>query len=320
MIWGKKVVRFARYSGASVALAGAVLASGVAFAADLPSRKAPPIAVAPAPIMTWTGFYAGLNAGYGWSADPSTRLTGGNAFVNPGLAGAFVNVPLAAALSASGVAPASRGGFIGGGQVGFNYQMSPSLLVGLEADIQGVFAGSSNGSIVNAIPIAAPPGPAGRLDISNIATTSKLGYLATVRGRFGLLATPSLLVYATGGLAFGQASASAAIVQTVTNPPGPPIQPTFGAASTSATRLGWALGAGGEWKFAANWSAKLEYLYYDLGSLTNNVVLTQFGPPGPALQSITVSQARTRLNGHVVRAGLNYHFNCCSAAPVVAKY
>ena len=293
---------------------------GTAFAADLPSRKSAPVLVAPAPIMTWTGFYVGLNAGYGWSADPSTRLTGGNAFVNPGLAGAFVNVPLAAALSASGVAPASKGGFIGGGQVGFNYQMSPSLLVGLEADIQGVFAGSSNGSIVNAIPIAAPPGPAGRLDISNIATTSKLGYLATVRGRFGLLATPSLLVYATGGLAFGQASASAAIVQTVTNPPGPPIQPTFGAASTSATRLGWALGAGGEWKFAANWSAKLEYLYYDLGSLTNNVVLTQFGPPGPALQSITVSQARTRVNGHIVRAGLNYHFNCCSAAPVVAKY
>lgn len=303
-----------------VAAALAATVSGSALAADLPSRKAAPVMVAPAPIMTWTGFYAGLNAGYGWAADPSTRLVGSTAFVDPALAGAFVNLPPAAALGASGVARASKGGLIGGGQIGFNYQMSPSLLVGLEADIQAVAAGATNGAIANAINIAAPPGPAGRAHISNIATSSKLDYLATVRGRFGLLATPSLLVYATGGLAFGQASASASIVQTVTNPPGPAVQPVFGAASTSATRLGWALGAGGEWKFAANWSAKLEYLYYDLGSLTNNVVLTQFGPPGPALQSITVSQARTRLNGHVVRAGLNYHFNCCAAAPVVAKY
>ena len=311
--------RFAKFAGVSAALAGAALASGIALAADLPSRKAPP-PMAPAPIMTWTGFYAGLNVGYGWAADPATRLTGGTAFVDPALAGAFLNLPAAAALGASGVAPASKGGFLGGAQVGFNYQMSPSLLVGLEADIQGIAAGSSNGSIVNAIPIAAPPGPAGRLHISNIATSSRLDYLATLRGRFGLLATPSLLVYATGGLAFGQASASASIVQTVTNPPGPAVQPVFGAANTSATRLGWALGAGGEWKFAANWSAKLEYLYYDLGSITNNVALIQFGPPGPALQSVTISQARTRVNGHVVRAGLNYHFNCCAAAPVVARY
>lgn len=310
------MIKASKFAAAAVA----ATLSGSALAADLPSRKVAPVMAAPAPIMTWTGFYAGLNAGYGWAADPSTRLVGGTAFVDPALGGAFVNLPPAAALGASGVAPASKGGFIGGGQIGFNYQMSPSLLVGLEADIQGVAAGASTGSIANAVAIAAPPGPAGRAHISNIATSSKLDYLATVRGRFGLLATPSLLVYATGGLAFGQASASASIVQTVTNPPGPAVQPVFGAASTSATRLGWALGAGGEWKFAANWSAKLEYLYYDLGSLTNNVVLTQFGPPGPALQSITVSQARTRLNGHVVRAGVNYHFNCCAAAPVVAKY
>lgn len=310
------------FTPSKIAIAAAVAASlsvSAAQAADLPSRKAPVLAP-PAPIMTWTGFYLGVNAGYGWAADPATRLTASPMFVDPALPGAFVNVPAAALVGASGVAPGAKGGFVGGGQVGFNYQMSPSLLAGVEADIQGVLGSSSNGALVNAIPIAAPPGPGGRADISSIATSNKLDYLATLRARLGFLATPTLLLYGTGGLAFGSASVSASIAQTVTNPPGPPILPVFGAATASGTRVGWAVGAGGEWKFASNWSAKLEYMYYDLGSLTANVGLVQAGPPGPALQSIIVSQARTRLNGHLVRAGLNYHFNCCAAAPVVAKY
>lgn len=307
-----------RHLAGAAALCAIALASG-ASAADLPSRKAP-VPIAPAPIMTWTGLYVGLNAGYGWNADPNTQTSASAAFVNPALAGAFINVPSASLAGANAVIPMSRGAFLAGGQIGFNYQFSTYGVVGVEADLQGLFASASNGSTTTAVPVAAPPGPAGRIYISSISASQKLDYLGTLRARVGFLATPSVLLYATVGMAFGHAGVSASVTQAITSPPGPAILPIFSSGSTSATRVGLALGAGGEWKFARNWSAKLEYLYYDLGSVANNLALVQVGPPGPGLQFINTFQARTRLNGHVVRAGLNYHFNCCAAAPVVAKY
>ena len=90
--------------------------------------------------------------------------------------------------------------------------------------------------------------------------------------------------------------------------------------SYSGTKLGWTVGAGGEWKFAQNWSAKLEYLYYDLGSATYSSLLAFTAPPGfnpPGYGSVL--SHTTKFNGHIVRAGLNYHFGG-GAGPVVAKY
>jgi outer membrane immunogenic protein len=92
----------------------------------------------------------------------------------------------------------------------------------------------------------------------------------------------------------------------------------FGHGSFSDTRVGWTAGGGLEWLFAPNWSAKAEYLYYDLGAVTYG------GSPiatftGGALFTLNALQSSTRFNGHVVRAGLNYHFNWGTAL-VVAKY
>ena len=77
-------------------------------------------------------------------------------------------------------------------------------------------------------------------------------------------------------------------------------------------------GGGVEWMFMPNWSGKLEYLYYDLGSVASpQTALSGAGATGPWAYTASTS---ARFNGHIVRAGLNYHFNWASPSPVVAKY
>ena len=275
----------------AAALAATTIA-GSAFAADLPSRKVAPAYIAPAPIMTWTGFYIGLNAGYGWAGSNGVALpsfdTGAGGFTVGQARGA---IPMGVSLN-------NGGGFVGGGQIGFNYQFG-ALVAGLEADIQALTGHSRSASYAGAAPTFLP---------SFGAFNSKLDYLATLRGRLGFAVSPSMLLYATGGLAFGEAKLSAVYVGPAWGPP------MATGASYSGTRLGWTAGAGVEWKFAQNWSAKLEYLYYDLGNIATGYAPYVYGA------SITGIDARTRVDGHIVRAGLNYHFNFGSAAPVVAKY
>jgi outer membrane immunogenic protein len=88
--------------------------------------------------------------------------------------------------------------------------------------------------------------------------------------------------------------------------------------SFSDTRVGWTVGGGLEWLFLPNWSAKVEYLYYDLGSVSTNFLLPQHDNAS-GNNALSVGQTTTRFDGHIVRAGVNYHFNW-GAAPVVAKY
>jgi outer membrane immunogenic protein len=142
----------------SVALLG--LATG-AMAADLPSRRAPAPIVAAAPIFTWTGFYVGVNAGYGWSNDD------------------FDAIALAD--------DDDDGGFIGGAQVGYNYQIG-SFVVGLEGDIQYADFGRDGAFDVDGDDIAD-----GEFDNSD--------WFGTVRARAGV-AFGQALIYATGGFAF----------------------------------------------------------------------------------------------------------------------
>ncbi len=83
---------------------------------------------------------------------------------------------------------------------------------------------------------------------------------------------------------------------------------------------GWTAGGGVEWMFMQNWSAKLEYLYYDLGT-ANYQLSPMIGTLAPATNAfVHASTVSARYNGNVVRAGVNYHFNWGSPAPVLAKY
>ena len=141
-----------------------------------------------------------------------------------------------------------------------------------------------------------------------------------MRGRLGWLFTPTLLVYGTGGLAYGGVNTSFSIAQFTSNVL---LRPGFGAGSFADTRVGWTAGGGIEWMFWPNWSAKVEYLYYDLGTVSYSGLVAPLlqggaaGAPNPLFANFY--QTRARFDGNIVRAGVNYHFNW-GAPPVVAKY
>lgn len=301
----------------------------VALAADLPVRAPAPAPVFVAPLFTWTGFYAGVNAGYAWSAGNNINTFGSTIAAHVGdedEGGPFRNRAAAAALGATTSIPAKINGFIGGGQIGYNWQLSSSLVIGVEADIQGIADSEGSGTVSTIVNVERPPGPPGSFYATTLTGSRKLDYLGTVRARLGFLVTPSLLAYATGGLAYGKASARVGVLQTLefderedAKHGGGAHQPVAGSLSFSDTKLGFTVGAGAEWKFTQNWSAKIEYLYFDLGSQSGSMSVAAVGPSGPPISFVNAIRADTEFKGHIVRAGLNYHFGG-PAAPVVARY
>jgi len=251
---------------------------GGARAADLPARS---YAKAPAinPGINWSGFYAGINAGYGYGSAPTSLDL--NA-VEQGVILPGVNNPLPPTLHPEG--------FVGGGQVGYNAQFG-SVVAGLEADID--YANLRKTDAASGAPF-----------IGGILTTtieSKLDWFGTLRGRLGVLPANNVLLYATGGLAYGQ-------VRTTTTgsnmPPfscnGPGLSVYCATGTTSGVSVGWTVGGGIEYAFAPNWTIRGEYLYLDLGS--QSVTFPDRDVPGGLLTS------HTSFTAHIGRAGLNYRF------------
>lgn len=296
------------------------------LAADLGARKAdllpPPAPLPAAPAPMWTGFYVGLNAGGTWSNNNTIDSGTIIAYQGAGSADAYT-----AALLSGPRASSTAGGFIGGGQIGYNWQapfMGGAFLLGAEADIQGIAASGGNQSrwnvnnnaglsYNNSVPYAIT---------TNVRGSSNLSWLGTVRGRLGYLVTPTLLVYGTGGLAYGGYTASMQLTQNWMDTSGAGLNfLNYGASNYSNTMVGYTVGGGAEWMFMTNWSAKVEYLYYDLGSATGLLVNNAYGVDNAAgvnaVESIT--RYSKRVTGNIVRAGVNYHFNWGSA-PVIAKY
>ena len=306
--------------------------SGAALAADLPSRKAEPVAPPP-PAPMWTGFYAGLNAGGAWSASNAVNVVSAPAYLHPDVqddsANALYNWALPSAAGAAGSMNSSFGGFIGGGQIGYNWQFMGSFVGGVEADIQGLAGGGGAASMLNVTQVgSAVASSSSGAPIWTFGSASRsLDYIGTVRGRLGYLVTPTLLVYGTGGFAYGGVSLSAgswsyaptiSVLSELNNAWG-------GAGSFSNTQVGWTAGGGLEWMFLPNWSAKVEYFYYDLGSvsfgqsLSGSVINRPNDPRYGQAWWLNASQVSARFNGNIVRAGLNYHFNWGSAPSVVAQ-
>jgi len=160
---------------------------------------------------------------------------------------------------------AKQSGFIGGGQVGYNWQAA-SWVYGAEADIQGLTR-DVNGSVATVT--SGVPGFPSEAFTSTTSVTKSLDYFGTLRARFGYLLTPGFLVYGTAGLAYGGVHATTSISQADAGIlGGPPVVGYGSSASISQTRAGWTAGGGVEMQLGPRWTAKAEYLYYDLGSVS----------------------------------------------------
>jgi outer membrane immunogenic protein len=271
----------------------------VAMAADLPSSKGPPPApVAFVPAFTWTGFYVGLNAGYSWNNNDLTY--GYQTFDWWSGNDIWTGNPQSADVS--------NNGFTGGAQAGYNYQFG-AFVVGVEADIQYVdgqkdwnYARSGSATFDGSGPYD-----------YNLGLTASAGidWLGTLRARVGY-AADRFLVYATGGLAFGNADSSATIIGTTSFNTGRPVGNSFYYANWSGdnsnTEVGYAIGGGVEYAFTDNWTVKAEYLYYNLGSQTFQPTGYWDNVPGTGTVSGKVPSIKSELDGSLLRLGVNYKF------------
>lgn len=271
-------------------LVAACLVASIAASAQAADLAPRPYTKAPAyvaPIYNWTGFYAGANVGYGWGGR-SGNVTGNSANLNGSVG------PLEFYTDAFGN---KNDGVFGGGQIGYNYQVS-QYVFGLETDIQWADQ-RSNTFLSRPTPFL---GNSFLADHTQSAS-DRVKWFGTVRARAGFTPVSTLLLYVTGGLAYGETESSV----TNTFPALPNVFPIVtgrpayaNAGSVSGTSVGWAAGAGAEWMFAANWSVKAEYLHVDLGS-TSLTLVDRFDPT-------TFQTYGFRHQQDTVRVGINYKF------------
>jgi outer membrane immunogenic protein len=135
----------------------------------------------------------------------------------------------------------------------------------------------------------------------------KLPWFGTARARLGFLPTDHWMLYVTGGLAYGEVDTNVTVNTAVAFPTGPVIASASSVASVNTSRAGWTVGGGAEWVISGPWTAKVEYLYVDLGSVSNN--FAGFG-------AFTPLSTNSRVTDNIARVGLNYRFG----GPVVARY
>jgi len=157
---------------------------------------------------------------------------------------------------------------------------------------------------MNCFFIASSPG--GSSGAFGTSYTQVIDWFGTLRGRVGWT-HGRVLVYATGGLAYGHVKTDE-VVNTI-----PFLTGVTTAASFSQTKIGWTAGAGVESHLFGNWTAKAEYLYMDLGSVSGNVVAPQTVIPlNVNPNNVNISENRgfnSAIHDHIFRLGVNYKFD-----------
>ena len=265
-----------------LASVGALALTGsAALAADLPSRAPPPVYLPPPPIFTWTGIYVGGQIGYAW-ASGNNDFTGFDPFFGTG--GTFISTTLGG----------NPSGVIGGGHVGYNYQIN-QWVFGLEGSVDGT-------SLRNTAAAFFPDG-------TTITAQSRADIQGSIRGRLGI-AWDRALIYATGGVAFGGFNTNVSIFNPGTTLVGG--VPFFANGSVSSTRVGWTVGGGVDYAITNNWSVFAEYRYTNWGSIREN----NFG----FLSGGEFFNGNRHLNQNQVQVGFSYKFDLGGPVPVVAKY
>jgi len=284
----------------SFALAVACCTAALAQVASAAPVRAPIV-----PIVSWTGFYTGGNIGYSWGRSNTTY--------------GFVDTTTHALLS-SAASKTNLDGVIGGIQAGYNWQ-NTTWVYGFETDFQGSGQKGSQagacagGSLAGVAPFssACAPGHLGDTAINdraalpvNSALSQKLEWFGTFRGRLGYTITPTLIGYATGGLAYGRINSTDVISGTnITGPQGTntfTLTPVTAAFATRTTKAGWTLGAGLEGVVSGNWTAKIEYLYIDLGDVSGAFITPLTTTAGNPL----TATFRSHITDNILRVGFNY--------------
>jgi outer membrane immunogenic protein len=263
--------------------------SAGAMAADLPRRAAPPAFVA-APVFTWTGFYVGVNVGYGWRNNddnnsiffPAGSITGSAA--TTGNLTLFDNND-------------EDGGILGGAQIGYNVQFG-SFVFGIEGDIQAAdLSGDRRNSVGGTYTFVGTPGLAFAPPPATVVRSgSGIDWFGTVRARAGF-AFDRALIYATGGFAFGGGDS---------NNNGGGCGAFAGGVvgcDDDDWRGGYAVGGGIEYAFTNNLTVKLEGLYVNLERDNNNGGAVF----NAATNTLFLGSSEDDDFG-LVRVGLNYKF------------
>ncbi|MFE1600965.1 outer membrane protein [Methylobacterium sp. ID0610] len=273
--------------------AATALLAGAAAAADLPARAAPPPAIIPIPVFSWTGFYAGLHTDYVFTDRQRITTTGNDP----------LTIGNVAALRRAPVINTEVDGFanIGGG-FGYNYQFTPGngFVVGLQADWAWTDLAKNRGYLSPTVPVFGS------------AYQQGLDWLGTVVGRAGY-AFDRFFIFGMGGLAYGDVTTGA----TFFNPAGALAY----TGRVTDFKTGYAYGGGIEYAIPADSflarlnllsfvgvqtaavTLKAEYLHYDLGNRT--VLINNVGLPG----ATGSYNARYHTEGNLVRAGFSYKFN-----------
>lgn len=257
-------------SGApAFAIAAFTLTTGVALAADLPS---PPIYPKAAPAVyqaprSWSGCYLGGNIGGGWDSIHDNGV-------------AFAGVPFVPPVD---YGSSSGAGFIGGGQVGCDYQFTSNWVIGIQGK-------ADFGTISSTNPVVVVPG---------ITASYQLKNTEDLTARIGYAFSPAILAYAKGGAAWTNVSASSVAPGAVTGE------------TASFTRSGFTVGAGLEWKFAQSWSLFGEYNYLDFGTKSSNLYSTGLANPawGFGATGALSDTVSLRLRSQQVLVGVNYRFD-----------
>jgi outer membrane immunogenic protein len=283
-------------------IAAAFLA-GASLAADLPSRKAAPAFVTPAPIIDWTGIYVGVQAGYGfgvkaiplsyyqngWQANPLS--------IKDPLLPKFTPYEFGSGASAF----VNTSGFFAGGVIGYNQQFG-KFVVGVDADFNPRIAGHGQTATFALPTLGVYP------SIATVGETWNWG--STIDGRAGYLVTPSLLLYVRGGLALVQTpghitTANLALLSS-------------GYGTSGAVYSGWNVGGGVEYKLTPSISTKVQYTHIDVGSHTMSLSGLAWDAAGQQETQLYIGRIHPRED--VVTVGVNFQLpNLLGNVPSLTK-
>lgn len=259
-----------RFSAALLGAVAAIVTTQIASAADLPTKA--PAYIAPAAIYNWTGFSVGVHAGAGWGSN-------GNQSATDPAAG-----PVFGGFDPVNFGSSAKLGAVGGFQLGYNWQVAPTWLLGVEGDFSFTSLNNSNSKapLTAAVGFVVPG--------SSLSMSADVKSLSSIRGRVGVIWAGNLL-YLTGGGAWKNTDFSSRLVA---------LAPFVSQTNFNNTQGGWVLGGGIDHMLTANWILGAEYLYYQFSTQSAGAVFTPGG---------TLPIAYTwKDNVQVVRARLSYKF------------